>query len=907
LLGLLPLLCGFTAADPHVGLRASIEPETGAVSGTLTWRLTNTTALPLAEAWLFRYPDAFAVDPGLDDILGERVYPSGFDPAGQELGDVLVTLDAGGDRPARPEEFEQDGVPLIRVPLPRPLLPGESATLSGGFTTTVPRRFGTFGRYRGTLTVNGGLAPMPLVLGPDGWRVDEPPARLPYEAELSLPEGWDLSVAGASPDPDAARFVRDARRDVDVSIEPAGAGRQLVRLRAEGLRWISLSARRERASSSRSNVPLDEETALSWFGAPLRRGQTRWLRRAAAAARTTLAEVGLELGDVVLVEAPLRRNLVELGEGVIYVSDRFFEAETLFWRYHDLHLARAMMAEVVERLALPRESARLEPLVTHGVSWRLVPRYLGHRWRNHPNLRQFLDRLSFLPEVDNILETPVFPFADQIFDDPWVVDPLRADVRRFNRPLRTGRTLLIRLEDRLGADALEAGVEAWLRGDGGLFEGLEARTGQPVLDLVEHWMGPVARVNLSVDGVERARTDDGGWRTRVTIRRTLLEGSPVDEVVEVRLDPAFGTAGRQTLIWRGQEEVASWEVETRQRVASVVVDPRGRILEFDGDGISLKKDNRLPRATKVTGMAYVVAADGVGGVEASGFVGFRPRHDLQHQARLRVWTDAGAWVGGGPSYTYSFGPPRIGSFRQHRISASVDVQYLKQGYRSTDAPLLLNASVGWVWDTRSAAFSPLRGERIAATVFFGRDFAWVDDAARRPEDAGFAGVDFEARKLIPLHPWHVLALRGKVGLVGGSVEHRHFALGGNNDLRGTPADYRVGRFRALVGAEWRHDFIKDADVPLPLMRARGLQGALFVEGGLVGRELDKPPEAADAGVSIGYAVRVYLDWGGVLPAMGGVEIAWSPNVPNGRLPALAPPEDWPEVPFQLYFVASQSF
>ena len=906
-MALLPLLFGFTSAPPGVSIEASLEPDTGLVSGTLTWTLTNTAALPLAEAWLFRYPDLYAVDPQLDDILLERVYPSGFDLGGQDLGEVVVSDERGVDRPASPVEFVLDDVPLIRVPLPRPLEPGESATITGPFTTTIPRKYGTFGRFRGTLTVNGGLAPLPLRLGEGGWQHQEPPARLPRRLELSVPAGWALDVAGVSPDPAAARFVRDAARSVDLSIEPTQDGRQHITLQAEGLRWISLSARRQRAAPLRINLPLGGDRSLSWFGELPRRFQARWLRRSAAAARATLAEVGLDLGDVVLVEAPLRRNLVERGEGVIYVSDRFFEAEALFWRYHDLHLARALIAAELEPRTRDREPPRLEPLVTHGLSWGLVPRYLQLRWRNHASLRRILDRLSFVPEIDNILQTPVFPFADQIFDDPWVVDPLRADVRRFNRPLRTGRTLFMRLEDRLGVDPLAAGVQRWFDGDAPLFALLEEQQGEPVLDLVEHWMGPVTRVNLRVGEVERSRRPEGGWTTRVTIHRRVLEGEPVDEVVEVRLDPRFGKTDRHTLVWRGQEEVRSWEVQTARRVASVTVDPRGRVLEVDGDGLSLKRDNRRPRATKVTGMAYLIAADSVNGVEAHGYVGFRPRHDLQHQVQLRVWTDSEAWVGGGPSYTHYFGPPRIGSYRRHRVVASVDVQLLNELFRQTDAPLLINGQFSYIYDSRSAAYSPLRGERIMATAFVGRDFALRDDAQRTAQEAGFVGVDFEARKLLPLHPWHVLALRGKVGIVAGSVEHRKFALGGNSELRGTPASFRLGRFRTLASVEWRHDFVKDVDVPLPLLRARGLQGALFVEAGLVGRDLTQPPELNDAGVSIGYALRVYLDWGGVLPAMGGIELAWSPNVPNGRVPAVGPPDTWPELPFQLYFVASQSF
>lgn len=904
---LLVLLAGAASAEEtdRLHVRAWVEPDSGAIQGELTWRFTNTTLLPLAEAWLFRYPDLYADEPELDDILRERVYPSNFEAASQELGTVLVTLDGVRDQAAVPEEFTLDDVPLLKIPLPRPLAPGETVSITGSYTTQVPRKYGTFGRFRGVLTVNGGLAPMPLRLAADGWKHDEPPASLPRTLELSVPDDVGVNVAGVTIDPGDPGFLRAAERDVQVSHEPAGAGRRLITLQAEDLRWISLTIRRARPRLH-TNLPLSDDLALSVFGVPPRRIQKRWLHRVAAGVEQTLQGTGLALGDVVLVEAPLRRKLVELGEGVVYVSDRFFEVELPFWRYHDLHLARALLATALEPRARRTEPGRFEPLVTHGVTWRLVPRYLEHRWRNHENLRRILDQLSFLPEVDNILQTPVFPFADQIFDNPWVVDPLRADVRRFNRPLRTGRTLLVRLEDRLGPEALEEGVAAWLASEQPLFDLLEQRSRKPVLDLAEHWMGAYARVNLQVERLERTRTDSG-WKTRVVVRRQLLEGEGVDEVVEVRLDPTFGKKHRQTLLWEGQDEVASWEVETRKRIASVVIDPRGRILELDEDGISLKKDNRFPRATKVTGMAYIISAGGASGIEGYAFVGFRPRHNLQHQARVRVWTDSEAWVGAGPSYTHYFGPPRIGSYRQHRITASVDLQWLNELYRPTDAPLLLNGQVSYVFDTRSGGYSPLRGERIAATVFAGRDFALEGDAARTFEESSFVGIDFEARKLLLLHAWHVLALRTKVGIVAGTVEHRQFALGGNSDLRGTPAGHAVGRFRTMGSVEWRHYFIKDADVPLPLMRARGLQGALFVEGGLVGTDLDKPPQGSDLGVSIGYAVRAYFDWGGVLPAMGGVEIAWSPNVGPGRIPIAAPPEQWPELPFQLYFVASQSF
>ncbi len=900
---------GMTPTGESLDVDASLDPKLGTVDGTLTWRLPNPSSVSVHELLLFRYPDAYADDPELGDILHERVYPVGFDGGGQELGEVVVDL-GSSSFVVTPEPIEREGVPLIRIPLSEALQPGREALISGSFHTQIPRKFGTFGRYRGVVTVNGGLAPLPVDLREDGtWAIEAPPPSIERSLDLTMPEGHRLMLGGLSPDPDADRFVPDARREGQLEIEPIGAGRIQASWSSPESRWISLSVQRDRPLTWRENIPADDGS-ISYFGQPLRRIQKRWLRRAVEGARATARGAGLDPQDLVIVEAPLRRKLVERGEGVLYISDRFFEAELPVWRYHDLHLARAVLAEAIEAATRRREPTRVEPLTTHGLAWRLIPDYLSTRWKNHVNLRQLLDGLSFLPEVDAILQTPVFPFADQIFDNPWVVDPLRADVRRFNRPLRTGRALLLMIEDRVGAQSLDAAVRDYLRSNGegpDFFTLLQDRTGQPAVGFAQRWMGGWARVNLAVQQVERERQDDGSWRTRVTIRREVLEGEASDEVVEIRLNPAVGRKGRATLIWDGQDEVASWEVITRKRVASVQVDPRGRILETDADGISLKKDNRFPRAVKLTGSAFLVAADSVSGIEAYAYLAMRPAHDLQHQVRLRVWTDEEAWVGGGPSYRHYFGPPRIGSYRQHRIDVSVDVQWLNGLFRPTDAPILVNGEVTYVYDTRASAFSPRSGGRVLVTAFAGRDFALEDDHLRSAEASVFGGVDLQATKLFSLHPWHVLAVRGKVGVIGGNVKHRQFVLGGNSNVRGYAANYLLGKFRTMGSVEWRHFFARDLDLPGPFMRYRALQGVLFVEGGVVARDLETPPEPSDLGVSIGYALRVYLDWGGVLPAMGGIEFAWSPNAPPGRLPFFSPPETWPDVPFQIYFVASQSF
>ena len=151
------------------------------------------------------------------------------------------------------------------------------------------------------------------------------------------------------------------------------------------------------------------------------------------------------------------------------------------------------------------------------------------------------------------------------------------------------------------------------------------------------------------------------------------------------------------------------------------------------------------------------------------------------------------------------------------------------------------------------------------------------------------------------------ALRGKAGIIVGNVQHSLFTLGGNVDLRGIPESSVLTPARVLGAAEWRHMFFKDADIQLPGQRIRGLQGNLFIEGAVAAQDLQTAPSADDLYFSVGYGFRWFVDWLGVLPGTWGVDFAFSPGAPPGRLPIGFPPDDWPEVPFQVYFAGAQSF
>jgi len=74
-----------------------------------------------------------------------------------------------------------------------------------------------------------------------------------------------------------------------------------------------------------------------------------------------------------------------------------------------------------------------------------------------------------------------------------------------------------------------------------------------------------------------------------------------------------------------------------------------------------------------------------------------------------------------------------------------------------------------------------------------------------------------------------------------------------------------------------------------------VQGALFAEAGWVG---SAPTFRDEWRWGIGYGVRFYVDFLGVLPGITGFDVAYSPDAPEGNFLPL---------PVQVYLVGGQSF
>src|SRR5215207_3047216 len=176
------------AADELSAIRmdVAIDPAIGAIGGemSVTWR--NPASQPLDDVWFRLFPNAFYYGEG-----------------GLQVADVTVD-----GAPVVPELALDDTA--LRVPLPAPVGPGESAAIALSFTSTVPAdSTGSYGIFnRDTRTGSWVLADWYPILAVweegDGWALPEAtafgdPTYAPsafYDVRVTAPEDLEVVATG---------------------------------------------------------------------------------------------------------------------------------------------------------------------------------------------------------------------------------------------------------------------------------------------------------------------------------------------------------------------------------------------------------------------------------------------------------------------------------------------------------------------------------------------------------------------------------------------------------------------------------------------------------------------------------------------------------------------------------------
>ncbi len=923
LLALLVLAGSVRADEVSYSVVAEVSDDGGEVRGVATVRYVNTGEEALDHLVLLLYPTRFREEEAaLNDLTRPRVFNGRF-----SAGDMVLE---GLETEPVPFELAPEGT-YARLALDVPLAPGAEVELELPFVTTVPARFGSFGRHAWMVALNGGWSPQVAARAADGgWDLEAPPAVAEWEVDLSYGPRWSAVVNGlvqGAPtlEDDRSRgmlsaderrrrgqsAVAAAARDPGEHEGPgtgggaAGRGEALflagrARVWTEG-RFVTVVLHR-RGEVTVVDTP---EGAVTYVGLRPRKLQRKDMAGTAGTALGMLRGLGLPGTDrgTVVVEVPLRWRMLEQGEGCILVTDRYLDHEPAVRRFAQTQLARAMVTDQLLPFVEGAEGSREAPAMAEAVSWALLPRYLGLRHRIHLTAQDLLQPLDFLPSVEQFLYAPSYPFADEVLNNPYQYDPLRADIRRFHRGGIGPRTSLLKVKETVGALSVDAAAVDYVgrlaADDPRPYLSLLAeRTGTDVRALWDPWERHLPTVNYALE-VDRERLEEG-WKTRIRVTKQIPEGAPVlPEPVDVRATvPRRGAEprARYDLRWDGEGGETEWTLETERRIRRVQIDPTMKLLEIDRGGFIKRRDNALPAPVKIYPSGLIPSINVTEGTfEAYLGLSGRAAFDNRNLFSGYLSHNEETLLGAGVSYYRYFGRARDALFRRSRLGFHTSVTLLNPLFAEVAGaiPIIPVGTVSYRYADVYGGTFPTRGKYFYVSVHGGYAYA-----ALLPDPDGnraFAGFSVGGDFLLPFHPSLVLACRAKAGATTAELPHLQKVLGGNSDLRGLPEGFVTGHYKLFSGLELRALLARDLNIGLPLMRVRAIQGNLFLEGGWVG---DGAPQPDEWNWGVGTGVRFHVDWFGLWPANAGFDVAWSPRAPRGNLLPF---------PVQVYLVLGQSF
>ncbi len=507
---------------PQYRLQATIEPAAPQIDGTVTVSFTNSSPRALEEAVFLLFPNRFSEpDQDLNDFTRQLLYPDQeFDPGGLEL---LEVLDANIVTHAAPLPIA--GLPsgtFVTVPI-APLPPGETRTLTLGFRTTLPRRFGTFGTVDDQLTAIGGWYPSLVPLGADGtWTVGSAPPLADFDVTLTPAEGLDVILNGR--------------------VIPAGAPLQHATVAAVHYLTLAAAPRFVSAETVAGGVTIrylyrPHGLRIS-FGPPVDDIVLETLR---SIVLQRPASIPAPPGELVVVEAPLRRDLTANGEGDVVVSDRLLEVQSQIRPFHELQLAQAVYAELLRPQLARRESARDYPWVSEGVSRQMADRYMDAVEPQRRSVYDWIDMFNVFAVVDRFEQTPKIPFTGSFFAGAKEADPLHAEVWSVTDTGPPGRVVLTKLRGQLDPPVYDPLLDACLTAPTPLRECMAAGApSQPVAARLETWLGPYPAIDYRVETTDFNVPESGAYRSTAAIRR--VSSRPFPEPVTVRMRTIGGEA-----------------------------------------------------------------------------------------------------------------------------------------------------------------------------------------------------------------------------------------------------------------------------------------------------------------------------------------------------------------------------
>jgi hypothetical protein len=834
--------------EPVYRLQATLQPHPPQVDGTVDITFTNRSTRTLTAAVILLFPNRFATpDDGINDFNRPFVYPEQeFDPGSMR---ILEARDDGRLTTLEPLHAAEvpDGC-AVQVSI-APLAPGAMRLLTLRFQTVVPYRFGAFGRFDGQLTLVGGWYPYLAALAPDGsWQMNAAPPLADFTVELNVDPPSEVVLNGdyfAS----ARQVMAQVRAVHYLSLVVAP---QLLRAETDaGGTQIIFLRRPPRYTSRISPVPEPTEALL-------------------AAAQDILEQRPAALPppprELLLVEAPLRLQLTAPGEGAVLVSDRMLKVYWLLRPYHEMQLAQALYAALLQPELAAREPSADYPWVSEGLSRVLAARYIAAAYPDTRSVQGWIELFNIFAIVDRFETAPKIPFVGTFFERARQADELHEQITTFNNDLPPGHVILGKLRQLLGDAEFDRVVDRCLATPTPFQECAAQESSRDLDGFFAQWLQPYPDINYALSAVRLNEPEGDAFVSHVTIERQASRA--VQEPVDVQLRSIGGQD--VTVRWNASGAEGHVTAVTPRRVCQVVIDPDRKLIE------TTRADNFWPPEPQIVlDTAEVEITSTEFGI--SGLMVGRARYDYRKDLAVAgFYTNRSLGVDAGARYHW--GQQNDPTSYRHNIYGFYGAQALDKSFKDDRHPTVRTAghsnNLGLRYDYNNifAYDNPTR--EVDLRLFTD----WYDQAL----GSDYNYVDW-GTSLVLTHPLGTYRTIVAGEITNGFSEplgssrvpnQGLYSLGGSRSIRGIGAESQLGRNIFLLRGELRQAIYPELDLNfLDILVLRRAQARLFIDTGQVDNAAGRVYDPSHYAVGFGVGLEAVYDFLGFFPSAAYIEVA----------------------------------
>jgi len=832
---LLPLLLILSnpfhaAASSEYDIVAAYSEEEHRIYGSEKISFTNDSDEPLSELYLFLYPNLYLErDPDIDQNLYKRAYPYAFNP-GEQIITSIQDL-KGQNLPYFPELFKKRI--LMKIRLPTPIPPRRTFEFLVHFITVIPEKYGIFGHNRDLVTLQGGWHPYLPQFSDGQWGFLLPPPISRFRIRFTLNEHLNLLASSA------------------LEVESQEGSDLTYLLKADRLPYFSLSIGK---NLSKKEKKIGEIDLIYQFLPRDRAYANQAMKTAQKAVAYFLEHSGpLPPTRLQLAESYLYQDLVSAGSKILYMNNRLFKVFPLLKRFHEASVARGIFL-LLWREKLPWE----ESWLIEGLADLETERFMREQYGARPSLEKWLNPISFIPIIDEILYSKDLPFRQTYFKER-VAPALNEDLQFFNHPRPEGTTLFSKLANLVGHETVKRAVENYKENiqagkEIPFREVLYRISGRKIDWFFEQWLMASPALDFGIEKIEKEKVEEG-YRTTLTIKK---HGDGVEPLEILAIEK---NGSRIPLLWEGDQEKHQEVLITPSPISVIELDP-------DKDSSDPNRlNNRDPRLWKILLNRYGVSYNfNTGTLSYKAGLLFQPVYDNKN----RIGFDFSHKEEGNASriefshifknnHTLTLGLSYEGPQTPRDKPPEEPAGTVHVGYALSypDIPLFANF------------IQRLTGRYPKFSISLGYDQRFTGGEY---ENLLTATVDL--RRVFAFSNHHEIGTRILIGQTFGSLfENSRFFLGGDERMRGfTPLRFE-GDNIGLISVEYRFPILYDTDLNLAgTALTHTLQGALFADAGTV-TDSRNVFQFTDYKKDIGAGLRWHLDFLGFYPALVRFDVA----------------------------------